>query len=329
MRAAVITRAGGPEVLEVRDVPVPVPGEREVRVRVRASALNRADLLQRQGRYPAPNDSPREIPGLEFAGEIETAGPGVTRWHPGDRVCGIVGGGAQAEFLVTHEGAIAPVPERLSWTAAAAIPEAFITAHDALVTQAGLRAGETVLIHAVGSGVGLAAAQVAREWGGTVYGTSRTAEKLARARGFGVDDGIVVTSGLDGLATFISRVTSGRGIDVILDLVGGAYVGAGIELLGLKGRLMVVGTVAGSQATIDLRRVLGRRLTLRGTVLRARPIAEKIEVTEAFRRDVLPLVEAGRLAAVIDRVFALDEIAHAHRHLESNETFGKVVIEIG
>lgn len=328
MRAAVIKGAGGPEVLEVREVPVPIPGDHEVLVRVRASALNRADLLQRQGRYPAPNDSPREIPGLEFAGEIETTGASVTRWRPGDRVFGIVGGGAQAEFLVTHEAAIARVPERLQWSAAAAIPEAFITAYDALVTQAGLRRGESVLIHAVGSGVGLAGVQIAREWGATVYGTSRTAEKLERARGFGVDDGVVVGPGLDGLAPFVGRVTGGRGIDVILDLVGGSYVSAGIELLALKGRLMVVGTMAGAQATIDLRRVLGRRITLRGTVLRARSLAEKIDVTEAFGRDVVPLFETGQLAAVIDGVFQLDAIADAHRHLESNDTFGKVVIEI-
>lgn len=329
MRAAVITGAGGPEVLEVRDVPVPVPGEQEVLVRVHASALNRADLLQRRGRYPAPNESPRTIPGLEFAGHVEAVGPGVARWRTGDRVFGIVGGGAQAEFLVTHEAAVAAVPERLGWEAAAAIPEAFITAYDALVTQAGLRGGESVLIHAVGSGVGLAAAQVAREWNATAYGTSRTAAKLDRARAFGVADGLVVGATLDALAPFVARVTGGRGIDVILDLVGGAYVGAGIELLALMGRLMVVGTVAGPEATIDLRRVLGRRLTVRGTVLRARPLAEKIEVTSAFERDVVPRIEAGRLVAVIDRVYPLQEIAEAHRYLESNETFGKIVIGVG
>jgi putative PIG3 family NAD(P)H quinone oxidoreductase len=329
MRAAVIPRPGGPEVLEIRDLPAPAAGEREVRVRVRASALNRADLLQRQGRYPAPNDSPRDIPGLEFAGEIESTGPGVTRWRPGDRVLGIIGGGAQAELVVTHEAAVAEVPEGLGWTEAAAIPEAFITAHDALITQAHLEDGETVLIHAVGSGVGLAAAQVAKARGATVYGTSRTADKLERARAFGLDDGVVPGPALEGLATFASRVTGGRGVDVILDLVGGAYVTADIELLAMKGRLMIVGTVAGPQATLDLRRVLGRRLTLRGTVLRARPLPEKVEVTEAFARQVLPLVAEGRLRPVVDRVFPLERIADAHRHLASNETFGKVVIDLG
>ncbi|HSA54883.1 MAG TPA: NAD(P)H-quinone oxidoreductase [Gemmatimonadaceae bacterium] len=329
MRAAVITQPGGPEVLAVRDVPRPEPGPHEVAVRVRASALNRADLLQRQGRYPAPNDSPRDIPGLEFAGEVATTGPAVTRWRRGDRVCGIIGGGAQAEFLVAHEGALARVPERLGWPEAAAIPEAFITAYDAMITQAALTTGESVLIHAVGSGVGLAAVQVARAWGATPYGTSRTADKLERARAFGLADGCVVGTGLDGLTAFVGGVTGGRGVDVILDLVGGTYVSVGIECLALKGRLMIVGTMAGTQATIDVRRVLGRRLTLRGTVLRARPLAEKIAVTEAFARDVLPLFDAGRLAPVIDRVFPLESIGEAHRHLESNETFGKVVIEIG
>jgi putative PIG3 family NAD(P)H quinone oxidoreductase len=329
MRAVVITRPGGPEVLEVRDVPVPAAGEHDVRVRVHASALNRADLLQRLGRYPAPNDVPRDIPGLEFAGEVESAGPGVTRWRAGDRICGIIGGGAQAEYVVAHEAAVAAVPARLNWAEAASIPEAFITAHDTLVTQAGLQPGESLLIHAVGSGVGLAAAQIARARGATVFGTTRTVDKLERARAFGVDDGVVPGPGLEGLAAFAAKVTGGRGVDVILDLVGGAYVTAGIELLALKGRLMVVGTVAGTQAMIDLRRVLGRRLTIRGTVLRARPLPEKIEVTEAFARDVLPMVEDGRLRPVIDRVFPVDEIAAAHRHLESNATFGKVVLEFG
>src|SRR4051812_27405264 len=179
MRAVVITRPGDPDVLELREVPAPVPGNREVLVRVRASALNRADLLQRQGKYPAPAGSPADIPGMEFAGEVVTLGPGATRWPVGARVFGIVGGGSYAELLTAHEDTLATIPPSLDWTNAAAVPEAFITAHDALVTQGGLRGGESVLVHAVASGVGLAAVQIGRAWNARVFGTTRTASKLA------------------------------------------------------------------------------------------------------------------------------------------------------
>ncbi|HEU4565017.1 MAG TPA: alcohol dehydrogenase catalytic domain-containing protein, partial [Gemmatimonadaceae bacterium] len=191
MRAAVITRPGGPDVLELRDLPRPEPGAGEVLVRVRASALNRADLLQREGRYPAPPGAPAEIPGIEFAGEVAALGEGVARWREGDRVFGITVGGAHAEFLVAHERALAAVPDELEWEEAGAVPEAFITAHDALVTQAALRASERVLVHAVGSGVGLAAVQLVRAMGAVPYGTSRTPEKIERARPLGLEDGVV------------------------------------------------------------------------------------------------------------------------------------------
>src|SRR5688500_478820 len=192
MKAAVITRPGGPEVLEIRDVPRPLPREHEVLVRVRASALNRADLLQRQGRYPAPPGAPANIPGLEIAGEVVDLGRGVSRWSAGDRVFGIVGGGGNAEFAVTHESELAPIPTRLSWEEAAAVPEAFITAHDALLTQAAMRSGEAVLVHAVGSGVGLAAVQLVRAFGGRCYGTARSERKIERAREFGLADGAAI-----------------------------------------------------------------------------------------------------------------------------------------
>ena len=182
MRAAVITRPGGPEVLEIQSRPVPVPKSGEVLVRVHASALNRADLSQRTGHYPAPPGAPADIPGMEFAGEVAAAGDQVTEWREGDRVFGIVGGGGNAEYLVADAKSVTRAPAALSWIEAAAIPEAFITAHDALVTQAAVRAGERVLIHAVGSGVGLAATQLAHAFGAIAYGTARTADKIERAR---------------------------------------------------------------------------------------------------------------------------------------------------
>lgn len=329
MRAAIITRPGGPEVLEVQERPTPTPSDHEILIRVRASALNRADLLQREGHYPAPPGAPADIPGMEFAGEIAALGKGVTSWREGDRVFGIVGGGGNGEYLVTDAQAVARVPSPLSWTDAAAIPEAFITAHDALVIQAGVRAGETVLIHAVGSGVGLASVQLARAWKATPFGTARTASKIEKARAFGLADGVVVGDDAMIIVPAVERWTSGKGIDVTLDLVSGAYVPAEIHAAAKRGRIMFIGTVAGRSATIPVGMVLGKRLTLRGTVLRARSIEEKREVTASFARDVVPLFDSGALEPTIDGVFPLADIAAAHQRLASNETFGKVVLDHG
>src|SRR5207253_10634887 len=212
MRAVVITKPGAPEVLEVQETEAPRPGPGEVLVRVHASALNRADVLQRQGRYPAPPGAPQDIPGLEFAGEVAEQGDGATRWRAGQRVFGITAGGGHAEYLTSHERMLAEIPANVSWSEAAAIPEAFITAHDAFWKQAALVANETVLIHAAGSGVGLAAIQLVRAKGAIPYGTSRTAEKLERARGFGLEEGAVVSGDLEPLASQIQQWTQGTGV---------------------------------------------------------------------------------------------------------------------
>jgi NADPH:quinone reductase len=328
VRAAVITQPGGPEVLEIQDRPTPEPKDGEILVRVRATALNRADLLQRQGQYPAPPGAPPDIPGLEFAGEVAATGAGVSEWTAGDRVFGVVAGGGNAEFLVTDARAVAHVPSTLSWTDAAAMPEVFITAHDALVTQAAVRAGEHVLIHAVGSGVGLAATQLARAWDAIPFGTARTPEKIERAREYGLEDGITVGDDMDAIVAAAERWSSGKGMEITLDLVAGPYVAANIRAASLKGRIILIGTIAGRSATIPVGMVLGKRLTLRGTVLRARTIEEKRSVTAAFARDVVPLLGAGALRPVVDQVFSLDEIRAAHERLASNETFGKVVIAV-
>ncbi|MCI0353900.1 MAG: NAD(P)H-quinone oxidoreductase [Acidobacteria bacterium] len=328
MRAVVITRPGGPEVLEVRDAPAPQPAAGEVLVRVMASALNRADVLQREGRYPAPPGAPADIPGIEFAGEVAALGQQTTSWHLGQRVFGITGGGGHAEYLVAHEHTLAEVPPNLSWTEAAAIPEAFITAQDALWEQAALRPSERVLIHAVGSGVGLAAVELVRSWGAVPFGTARSEEKITRARGYGLEDGVVLRESLDALAERAAQWTVGRGFDVVLDLVGGPYVTASISVLGLKGRLMLVGTLAGGRAELDLRAVLGKRLRLMGTVLRSRLLEEKIAATRAFAAEVVPLFAQQKLRAVVDSEFPLAEIRPAHQRMESNATFGKVVIRI-
>jgi putative PIG3 family NAD(P)H quinone oxidoreductase len=328
MRAVVITRAGGPEGLAVREVPMPSPGPGEILVRVRASALNRADILQREGRYPPPPGAPADIPGLEFAGEVVECGSGATRWKPGARLFGIVAGGAHAEFLVTNQDAVAAVPDHVGWLDAAAIPEAFITAHDAMITQAQLAIGETVLVHAVASGVGLAAVQLARAWGAIPFGTSRTAEKLLAAREIGLEDGIAIHGDFDPLAKKVEAWTTGRGIDVTLDLVGGPYLAASAKVAASRGRIMIIGSLAGQAGDFPLGIVLRKRLQLRGTVLRSRSLAEKIDATAGFERDVVPLVATGRVRPVIDSVHALDRIADAHRRMESNESVGKIVIQM-
>ena len=329
MRACVISEFGNADVLEIRDVPPPQPGDGEVLVRVQATALNRADLLQRAGRYSPPAGVPHDIPGIEFAGIVEALGPGASRWQAGDRVFAIVGGGAHAELVVAHEATLVRVPDRLDWIEAAAIPEAFMTAHDALISQASLKENEVVLVHAVGSGVGLAGAQIAAAWGAHVFGTSRTQAKLERARGFGMDEGVALTGDLSPLGSALHAWSDGRGADVVLDLLGGPYVAASIEVAALMGRIMLVGAIAGSSTSIDVRRVLSRRLTLRGTVLRPRGLEEKIAVADAFARDVIPLLASGALVATVDSVFPLDSIRDAHRRMESNDTFGKVVVQVG
>jgi putative PIG3 family NAD(P)H quinone oxidoreductase len=329
MRAAIITRPGGPDVIQIREVERPVPRAGEVLVRVRASALNRADILQRLGRYPAPPGWPADIPGIEVAGEVAEIGLGASIWKVGDRVFGIVGGGGNAEYIVTHERSLAPVPAAMSWTDAAAVPEAFITAHDALVMQATVRPSEYVLIHAVGSGVGLAAVQLARAAGAIPFGDARTAEKIAKARDYGLEDGLVVGEDLAPIAHHAARWTKGRGVQVTLDLAGGPYTRASIEAAAIQGRIILIGAMAGAECSLPLGMILGKRLQIRGTTLRARPIEEKILATRAFEEQVIPLLARGAVRPVVDRIFPLDQVAAAHSYLESNASFGKVVLEIG
>lgn len=328
MKAAWIAGFGGPEVLEIRDVARPQPGHEELLVRVRASALNRADLLQRQGKYPPPAGYPVEIPGIEFAGEIAEVGSAVRKLKPGQRVFGLLGGAAHAEYIVTHQDLVAEVPENLDWASAAAVPEAFITAHDALWIQAALRPGESVLINAVGSGVGLAAVQLVRAIQAVPFGTSRTAAKLDEAKSYGMEDGLVVRDNFDHLLAAMEQLTRGQGVNAMLDLVGGPYVKAGQKLLAVKGRMILVGTVAGGSYELESRYVMSKRLQIRGTVLRARSLEEKIRAMQAFAAEVVPLLARGVLRPVIDSRFPLDALADAHRRLESNESIGKVVIEI-
>jgi NADPH:quinone reductase len=326
MRAIVIREPGGPEVLELRDVPTPTPQRGEARVRIRATAVNRADLIQRMGAYPAPPDSPRDIPGMELAGEVDAVGEGVSSVKVGDRVFGLAGGGTYAEQVVLPARTLVRLPEALSYVEGAAIPEAFITAYDAMVVQARLAPGETVLVHAAGSGVGTAAIQIARAVGAFSIGTARTAEKLDRTRPMGLGEGIVVEGGR--FAEKVTAITAGRGVDVVIDLVGGAYVAEDLACIAMCGRIVVVGLLAGTRADVDLGLLMRKRVEMRGTMLRSRPLEEKIDAANLLARHLAPLFATRQLEPVIDRVLPLARASDAHAYVASNEGFGKVVLEV-
>jgi NADPH:quinone reductase len=324
MRALVITRPGGPEVLSLEDRPIPQPGPGEIRVRVHASALNRADLLQRRGNYPAPPGAPADIPGLEYAGEVDAVGEGAGLWALGNRVMGIVGGGGHAEYVVVHEREAIRVPHSLGWEEAAAIPEVFLTAYDALFRQLDLTMGERLLILAVGSGVGTAALQLASAAGATVIGTSRTADKLKRAAEMGLEVG--VDTSREDLAEAVNQATYGSGVHAVLDLVGGKLLEASLRVVALRGRVVVVGTTGGAKVEVDLGLLLRRRIHLFGTVLRSRPLEEKIALAREFSNSVLPLISSGRIRPIVDSVFPFDAIRAAHERMEENASFGKIVL---
>jgi len=329
MRVITITSFGGVEGLEIRDVPdAPQPTADRVRVRVRAAGLNRADILQRLGRYPAPPGYPQEIPGMEFAGEVESVGDEVRTWKVGDRVFGIIGGGGQAELITTPENHLAGIPPNLDWAEAAAVPEVFMTAHDALFTQCDLTIGESVLIHAAGSGVGTAAIQLVKAAGAFAYGTSRTAEKLERAKDLGLTASCAVDSDPMQVVEAVKEWTGGAGVNVILDLVGAAYLNANLQSLAKKGRLIFVGTTSGSKAEIDYAIAMGKRLKIMGTSLRTRSAEEKATATRLFAEQVVPLLASGAVRPVIDKIFEMKDVRAAHERIESNESFGKVVLTI-
>jgi len=327
MKAVYIKEFGGPENLEIRDVPAPEkPSGTNVLVRVKAAALNRADLLQRRGVYPAPKGFSQNIPGLEFAGEVLETGDNVENFKSGDRVFGITAGEAQAELLLIDQSLLARIPGNLSFTDAAAIPEAFITAHDAIFTLGDLREGETLLVHAVGSGVGLAALQLAKAKNAIVIGTSRTSGKLDKCREFGLDFAIPIGEDSD-FAAIVKDKTAGQGANLIIDLVGASYFRANLDSLAVKGRLILVGLTGGAAAEFNLSIALQKRLRIIGTVLRGRSVEEKAEAVSKFAKEVLPLFESGKVKPNVDKIFRFEEVETAHTYLESNESFGKVILE--
>ena len=321
MRAVVFAGAGGNEVIRLDELPDPVPGSEELLLRVTHAGLNPADLSQREGSYPAPPGSPRDIPALEVSGTVEACGAQVLGWKPGDRAFGLVGGGGLADRVVVHHRNVTAVPHELDEAGAAAVPEAFITAHDAVRSQAGLSVGEVLLVHGAAGGVGSAAVQIGVVAGARVLGTTRGPDSAALVRELGgepIDD--------EGFADAVLSATGGRGADVVIELVGAPHFPGNLKAVAVKGRIMIVGLGAGADVQLVLRQLMARRASIRGTMLRARPLEEKAQAVRAFERELIPHLASGRLKPVIDSVFPFDDAVEAFERLAASGKRGKVLL---
>lgn len=317
--------AGGPEVLQVEARPVPEVGPHEVLIAVAAAGLNRADLLQRRGRYPPPPGAPTH-PGLEVAGTVVKIGSEVRRYAVGDPVCALLAGGGYAEYCAVDEGQVLPIPGRLTMLEAAALPEAFFTAYSNLLEFGRLQSGESVLIHGGASGIGVAAVQLARAFGATVFTTAGTPEKCEFCIRLGAHHAIDYRQ-----EDFVARVqalTQGRGVDVILDLVGGGYLARNVAALAIEGRLVSIATQGGTKGELDVLRVMQRRLTITGSTLRARSVEFKRRIRDLLAQRVWPLIEAGRIKPVVDRVFPFEQAAEAHAYMERGVHMGKIILQL-
>lgn len=323
MRAVTVSAPGGPEVLRLAEVPDPVPGPGEVLVEVVAAGVNRADLMQRQGFYPPPPGAP-EYPGLECAGRVRSLGPGVTGWQPGDEVCALLSGGGYAELVAVPAGQLLPVPAGVSLTEAAALPEAACTVHSNVVTRAGLASGETLLVHGGTSGIGTFAIQLGKALGARVACTAGSAAKLQRCRELGAD--LAISYREEDFVAAVTAFTEGRGADVILDIIGGSYLERNIAALATGGRLAVIAVQGGPRGELDLSALMRKRAAVLASTLRARPLPEKAAIVAAVRAEVWPLVSAGKLRPVIDRVLPLAQAAAAHQRLEEGSHVGKIVL---
>jgi len=325
MRAAVYAGTGGVEVIAIRDdVAEPVCGSDDALVTVAYAGLNRADVLERRGAYPGPKAAV-VVPGLEYAGTVTAIGAHVTSVAVGDRVCGLVSAGAHAERLVAHALTLAKVPAEIDLQTAAAIPETFLTAHDALFTRGRFALGEIGLVHTVGGGVGLAAVSLVQRAGGLALGTSRTPAKLDRAAAFGMTHGFLLD---DEWVDRVQTATNGRGVDVILDFVGPAMLDRNLAVLAPRGRIVQIGMLGGARGSLNMGALLTKRAELHGTVLRSRGLDEKIALTTQFERELLPLFARGELRTQIDSVFPLAALRDAHAHMERDANFGKILITL-
>jgi NADPH:quinone reductase len=303
--------------LVVEDRPDPEPGAYELLVRVRAAGLNGADMLQRKGAYPAPPDSPQDIPGLELAGEVAGLGPGAVRFGEGDRVMAVVGGGGQAELAVVHERAVMPVPKALDWPQAGGFPEVFVTAHDALFARAGLKPGEHLLVHGAAGGVGTAAIQLGRAAGARVTATVRNEDLRPEVAGLGAE--AVAPEGFEERGPF----------DVVLELVGAPNLGPNVKALATEGRIVVIGVGAGAKGELNLVALMGKRGRVQGATLRPRPLEEKAMAMRLVEHEVLPLVEEGRVEVPVAATYPIDDVEEAYERFAAGGKLGKIVLLTG
>jgi putative PIG3 family NAD(P)H quinone oxidoreductase len=323
MIAIEIREPGGPEVLTPVERPRPVAGPGEVLITVAAAGVNRPDVMQRQGKYPPPPGA-SDIPGLEVAGTIESLGDGVRDWHVGDRVCALVAGGGYAEFCAAPAPQCLPVPRGLSLTAAAAIPETFFTVWTNVFERGHLATGETLLVHGGSGGIGTTAIQLGRAFGARVFATAGSKEKCAACVALGAERAINYHE--SDFVAVLREATADRGVDVILDMVGGDYIARDMELLALEGRLVQIATQGGTKAQINLTRLLHRRLTITGSTLRVRTVAEKGAIAAQLLEHIWPLLEAGRVGPVVHATFPLQAAAEAHRVMDAGTHIGKLVL---
>ncbi len=325
MKVIIVREPGGAEQLALADVPDPVPGPADLLVRVHATALNRADAMQRRGHYP-PQHGASAILGLELAGEVVGMGAEAAGFAAGDRVYGLSGGGGYGELATIDYQLAMPIPDGWDYQVAAAIPEVFFTANTAINHLGALQAGERALIHGGGSGVGIAAIQIARLLGGEAWITAGTDEKCAKARELGAT--LAVNYKRDDFVAAVEEASGGAGVDVILDVVGGPYLERNLRSLAHAGRLVEVGLMGGAKTEINLSHLMGKRLRIYGTVMRSRPLADRVAITRAYRRELEPALIDGRMRAVIDRVFPLRDAAEAHRYMEADRNFGKIILDV-
>jgi NADPH2:quinone reductase len=325
MKAIIITQPGGPEVLQIAERPIPAYAADEVLVKVAAAGVNRPDVSQRKGSYPPPPGAPQDIPGLEIAGTIIQKGAKVTRWKIGDKVCALVFGGGYAEYCNVPEGQCLPIPGNLSFTEAASLPETFFTVWSNVFDRGNLKNSESLLVHGGSSGIGVAAIQMAKALGYTVYVTAGSAEKCRFCEALGATKAINYKT--ENFAEVINKLTNGKGVDVILDMIGGDYTSGNIRSLADDGRLVMINTMKGKDVQVDLSLIMRKRLTITGSTLRARDTSFKTTIAQNLEKTIWPLLTAGKIKPVINSVFPADKAAEAHRLMESSEHIGKIVLE--
>lgn len=324
MKAIVITSAGGPEVLQIEERPRPIVGATEVLVKVSAAGINRPDVYQRKGSYPPPEGTPKEIPGLEIAGTIAAIGDKVSRWKIGDKVCALVSGGGYAEYCNAPEGQCLPIPGNLSLVDAASLPETFFTVWSNIFDRGKLQSGENLLVHGGSSGIGVAAIQMATALGSNVYVTAGSAEKCKFCEQLGAAKGINYKT--EDFPETISQLTNGKGVNVILDMIGGNYTSGNISSLAEEGRLVLINAMKGKDAKVDLAQVMRKRLIITGSMLRSRETEFKSEIARSLEQHIWPLLASGKIKPIIHAVFPAKEAAKAHALMESSEHVGKIVL---